>query len=176
MPVRLQMTAHAPRAVHGRSQKAPLDRIHNGCATPIRTQAAPIARRVRFHHDPVLGRRASVRGVFALRRQQRSTGRQRSCRFRASVLDYRLICAIDTRRLPGGLNEISLILRFFTRTMIVPSSRTVKCIRSPDLRFAATRIALGIVVCPLLVTVAKAIRIHPFLTNGNTVSTSDLSV
>jgi hypothetical protein len=39
---------------------------------------------------------------------------------------YRFIRAIDTRLAPGGLNEISLMLPFFTRTMIVPSSSTVK--------------------------------------------------
>jgi len=39
---------------------------------------------------------------------------------------YRVIRAIETRLPPGGLNEISLMLLFFTRTMIVPSSRTEK--------------------------------------------------
>jgi hypothetical protein len=52
--------------------------------------------------------------------------RQHSYRCRASVCGYRFICSIDTRLAPGGLNEIFLMLLFFTRTMIVPSWRTVK--------------------------------------------------
>jgi hypothetical protein len=59
---------------------------------------------------------------------------------------YRFIRAIDTRLPPGGVKEISLMLLFFTRTMIVPSASTVKCIRSPGLRFAAARMSFGIVV------------------------------
>jgi hypothetical protein len=39
---------------------------------------------------------------------------------------YRFIRAIDTRLPPGGVKEISLMLLFFTRKMIVPSASTVK--------------------------------------------------
>src|ERR1700730_13223730 len=53
---------------------------------------------------------------------------------------------------------MSRMLRFLTRRMMVPSARTVKCIRSPVLSLAAVRTSSGMVACPLLVSVAKAMR------------------
>src|SRR5450432_3621976 len=61
------------------------------------------------------------------------------------------------------------MLRFLTRTIIVPSSSTAKWILSPGLGFAAARTSLGIVVCPLLVMVAVAIP-YSILTISNIVS------